>query len=80
MDNAVGVSSSSNSSLSSLHSSYLLNVIWTEKKSSQKVFIGVEVIFLIDIIIILLWRTSDKDGINKELKESFNSASSTMSK
>ena len=79
MDNAVGVSLS-NSSLSSLHSSYLLNVIWTEKKSSQKVFIGVEVIFLIDIIIILLWRTSDKDGINKELKESFNSASSTMSK
>ena len=49
-------------------------------KRSQKVFIRVEVIFLIDIIKILLWRTSDKDRINKELKESFNSASSTMSK
>jgi hypothetical protein len=37
-------------------------------------------IFLIDIIKILLWRTSDKDRINKELAESFNSTSSTMSK
>jgi hypothetical protein len=55
-------------------------VIWTEKKRSQKVFIRVKMIFLIDIIKILLWRTSDKDGINKELTESFNSTSSTMSK
>ena len=78
MDNAVGASSS-NSSLSST-SRYLTNVIWTEKKRSQKVFIRVKVIFLIDIIKILLWRTSDKDRINKELAESFNSTSSTMSK
>ena len=63
-----------------LHYRYLINVIWKEKKRSQKVFIRVKVIFLIDIIKILLWRTSDKDGINKELTESFNSASSTMSK
>ena len=43
MDNAVGASSS-NSSLSST-SRYLINVIWTEKKRSQKVFIRVKVIF-----------------------------------
>ncbi|MDQ4023146.1 MAG: hypothetical protein M3224_05425 [Thermoproteota archaeon] len=44
MDIAVGASSSSNSSLSST-SRYLINVIWTEKKRSQKVFIRVKVIF-----------------------------------
>ena len=43
MDIAVGASSS-NSSLSST-SRYLINVIWTEKKKSQKVFIRVKVIF-----------------------------------
>ena len=44
MDIAVGAPSSSNSSLSST-SRYLINVIWTEKKRSQKVFIRVKVIF-----------------------------------
>ena len=77
MDNAVGASS--NSSLSSTFP--LSNQCdMEEKKRSQKVFIRVKVIFLIDIIKILLWRTSDKDRINKELAESFNSTSSTMSK
>ena len=78
MHNAIGASSY-NSSLSSTFP--LSNQCdMEEKKRSQKVFIRVKVIFLIDIIKILLWRTSDKDRINKELAESFNSASNTMSK